>query len=129
VTIPSSLALGPCVVPETNETNNCSAASSRVQVGPDLVEAGVTSQTVIASVGATFTVSYTASNQGGGSAAASLTQYYLSPLISKSAIGARWLAGNRSVPALAPAATSSGSATVSTDKYGCGHVLSARLRR
>jgi hypothetical protein len=122
VTVPSDMATGnyyllACandtnLVAETNTTNNCSAASARIQVGPDLVESGVSSQTVIASVGATFTVWDTTSNQGGGSAAASITQYYFSPLISKYASGARLLTGSRAVPSLSAGATSNGGTSV-----------------
>jgi len=122
VTVPPDMATGmfyllACaddtnLVPETNESNNCAAASGRIPVGPDLIESGVTSQTVLTGPGATFTVGDTAVNQGGGSAATSITQYYFSPLISKTANGARLLGGNRSVPALASGTSSAGTASV-----------------
>ena len=99
------------VVPETNETNNCAASYTRIQVGPDLIESGVSSQTTLTGPGATLTVADTTRNQGAGNADISLTQYYLSPLTIK-ASNARLLTGTRSVPALAAGALSSGSASV-----------------
>ena len=122
VAVPSDMATGTfyllaCaddtnLVPETNENNNCAAASARIQVGPDLIESGVSSQTVLTGPGVTITVSDTATNQGGGNAATSLTQYYLSPLISKTANGSRLLTGNRAVPALASGTSSTGTAKI-----------------
>ena len=104
------------LVPETNENNNCGASSSKIQMGPDLVESAVSSQSLVSGAGATIAVSDTASNQGGGNAAASSTQYYLSAFTSKTA-NARLLTGNRSVPVLASGGSSTGgaSATIPQD--------------
>ena len=121
VTIPPDMAAGSyyllaCaddtnLVPETNENNNCAASSARIQVGPDLVESAVSSQTLVTGAGATIAVSDSVGNQGAGSAAASITQYYLSTLATK-ANTARLLSGSRPVPALAPGASSMGGVSV-----------------
>ena len=121
VTVPSSVAVGnyyvlACaddtnVVPESNETNNCAAAPNQVQVGPDLIESGVSTSTTMTGAGSALQVNDTATNQGAWSAATSFTQYYLSPYTTKTS-ASRLLSGNRSVPTLAAGATSSGTATV-----------------
>ena len=121
VTVPSDMAVGSyyllgCaddtnLVAETNETNNCIASSSKLQIGPDLTDSGLTASATMVGAGSGFQVSETTSNQGGGSANASFTQYYLGPYNSKTG-GARLLSGNRSIPLLAAGATSSGSVTV-----------------
>jgi len=121
VTVPSDVATGTyyllacaddtALVPESNETNNCAASSTRVQVGPDLIESGVSSSKLITTAGGSFTVNDTAINQGGGGAGASVTQYYFGPLTTKTN-SARLLIGNRAVVGLAVGASSSGSTTV-----------------
>ena len=120
VTVPSTMPAGSyyllaCaddtnLVPETSESNNCAASSTKIQVGSDLIESGVSSASTITGPGASIAVSDTATNQGGGDAGASLTQYYLGPFTTKNA--ARLLSGNRPVPALAAGNSSQGSVTV-----------------
>jgi subtilase family serine protease len=111
VTIPSSTAAGAyyllaCaddmkVVAEGNETNNCIASSSTVQIQrPDLVETSVSKPTPTAIVGDSFSVTDTAKNQGNADAVSSTTQYYLSVDKIKGT-GDILLTGTRSVPALA----------------------------
>ena len=100
------------VVPETNESNNCKASATQVTVsGPDLVETAVSDPPTTVTLGGTFSVSDTVQNIGSAAAAASTTRYYLSITTSKNA-SSILLTGNRSVPSLAPAATSSGNASV-----------------
>src|SRR5262245_12693370 len=94
-------------VVETDEENNVRSAA--LQVGPDLVVTGLNAPLAV-DIGASFTVTETTKNQGGGAAGASTTAFYLS---ADSVFGAGDIAiGNRSVPALAPNASSSGSATL-----------------
>jgi len=121
VTVPSDMAVGSyyllaCaddtnLVSETNETNNCAASATKLQVGPDLIESVVNASATLIGAGSTLQVSDTTINQGGGNSAPSLTQYYLAPYTTKSS-NARLLSGNRSVPALGPGTTSSGTLTV-----------------
>jgi len=121
VTVPSDVASGTyyllacaddtAAVPETNENNNCAASSNRMQVGPDLIESGVSSPAQIATAGGSFTVSDTVINQGGGNSGASVTQYYFGTFTTKTS-NSRLLTGNRAVLALSAGAQSSGSATV-----------------
>src|SRR2546428_7942701 len=100
------------VVPETNESNNCKASATQVTVSrPDLVETAVSDPPTTVTPGGTFSVSDTVQNIGTVTAAASTTRYYLSTTTSKSA-SSILLTGSRSVPSLAPAATSSGNASV-----------------
>jgi subtilisin family serine protease/uncharacterized membrane protein len=76
---------------------------------PDLVTAALTAPAV-AGAGQSITVSETTKNQGGGAAAGSTTRYFLS---SNSVLDAADVAlASRPVPALAPGASSSGSAVV-----------------
>jgi subtilase family serine protease len=90
---------------ETQENNNTLARA--IAVGPDL---RVSSLTVPFNVvaGATFTVNETTQNQGGGSALASTTRFYLSINCSVDASDVL-LDGSRAVPALAGGASSAGS--------------------
>jgi hypothetical protein len=116
LTIPSSAAAGTyyvlaCAddlkeVSEGNETNNCIASSSTMQVTrPDLIETSVTKPPATASVGDSFSVTDTAKNQGPADAGSSTTRYYLSADKIKSS-GDTLLTGTRSVPALVSGATS-----------------------
>jgi subtilisin family serine protease len=121
VTVPSDMAVGSfyllaCaddtnLVTETNETNNCAASTTKLQVGPDLIESAVSIFATLIGAGSTLQVSDTTTNQGGGSAAASITQYYLATYTTKSS-NSRLLSANRSVPTLAAGVSSSGMATV-----------------
>jgi hypothetical protein len=100
------------VVPETNENNNCKASATQVTVsGPDLVETAVSNPPSTVTPGGTFSITDTVQNIGNATAAASTTRYYLSTTASKTG-SSTLLTGNRSVPSLAPAATSSGNASV-----------------
>jgi hypothetical protein len=112
VTIPSGLAarayfLLACaddmkVVTESNETNNCIASTSTVQVkGPDLIETSVTNPPQIFKVGSTFAVTDTVKNQGNVDTGPSVTQYYLSGNTLKDK-GDILLIGGRYVIGLAP---------------------------
>ena len=118
VTIPAGTAAGSFyviakadgdgAVVETQEGNN--AAARLVQVGGDLVVTAVGGPSK-AAAGASITVTDTTKNSGAGSVAASVTRFYLSANALFDAADVP-LAGGRPVPALAPGATSSGSATV-----------------
>jgi subtilase family serine protease len=96
---------------ETNDTNNCTAAPTRMQVGPDLIASAVSASATLVAPGGSLTINDTAMNQGGGSAAVSTTQFYLSPFTTKNT-AARLLPGNRGVGPLPPAATSPGTTTI-----------------
>jgi subtilase family serine protease len=107
-------------VTESNETNNCLASVTKVQVtAPDLVESAVGSPPATANIGGSFTATDTVLNQGNGAAGASTTRYYLSADTVRNS-GDRVLTGTRAVPSLAPGASSSGSVTV---KIPASHAL------
>ncbi len=90
------------------ETNNV-RIPALVRVGPDLAVTSLTGPSS-ASPGATIVISDTTANQGGGSASASTTQYFLS---SNAVLdGADMLLGGRPVSAIAPGQINSGSASV-----------------
>jgi subtilase family serine protease len=93
------------VIIESQEGNN-TAVSGAVKIGNDLVVTALTVPSA-AAAGSTITVSDTTSNQGGGGAPASGTKFYLSTntLLEASDV----VLGSRSVAALAPGATNSGS--------------------
>lgn len=100
------------VITESDETNNCRASSSTIQVGrPDLAELGVSDPPTAALPGSTFSVTDTAWNRGPLAAAATTTRYYLSVDPVRDT-GDRLLPGSRAVDALGPEATSTGAATV-----------------
>jgi subtilase family serine protease len=117
VTLPSGVATGKYyllavadadnVVGETIETNNSGYLT--VQLGPDLVESALTGPASVAA-GSSFTVTDTAKNQGGGTAAPSTTRFYLSTTTTFDASDK--VLGGRSVLALGPTATHAGSATL-----------------
>jgi subtilase family serine protease len=117
VTLPQDMAVGTWyliakadgtgVVPETSENNNTSARS--IRIGADLV-ISIMSAPTSAGAGQSITVSDTTKNQGGGTAGASATSFYLS---SNGTLDASdGLIASRSVPELAAGAASSGSATM-----------------
>ena len=100
------------VVPEINENNNCKASAAQVTVsGPDLIETAVSDSPTTLTTSGTFSVTDTVHNTGSAAAAASTTRYYLSTTTSKSG-SSILLTGSRSVPSLAPAATSNGNGSV-----------------
>jgi uncharacterized repeat protein (TIGR01451 family) len=122
VTVPAGTAAGTyyllacadntSLVAELNETNNCKASSSTLQLsGPDLVETAVSFATATVAVGHTFTASDTVLNQGGAGAGASVTRYLLS-LDTVRNSGDRVLTGNRSVLAAAAGQSRPGSTTL-----------------
>ena len=92
---------GPNGLFETSETNN--TRSSRSTIGPDLIVSAI-SAPVSAHPGQTINVKPTTMNQGGGSSGvSSTTKIYLRP-----SSGPDTFLGSRTVPALAPNATSGG---------------------
>ena len=102
-----ALADGEDVVAETSETNNTYARL--ITIGTDL-RVSFLSAPLTAGAGQNISITDTTQNQGGGSADPSTTQYYLSANTLVDASDT--LLGGRSVPSLAPGASSSGSATV-----------------
>src|SRR5262249_10776605 len=93
---------------ETQEANNTLARLTLV--GPDLIVSALTGPATVAP-GGTLVITDTVKNQGGGTAGASATRFYLS---ADSALDAAdlLLADSRSVPVLAAGASSSGSTTL-----------------
>jgi subtilase family serine protease len=89
------------VVPETSETNNTRARS--LEIGADLLVSSLTVPSA-AAAGATVSVTDTTKNQGGGTASATTTAFYLS--VNASLDATDTLLGSRAVPALAPGAVS-----------------------
>jgi hypothetical protein len=78
---------------------------------PDLVETAVSNPPATIVRGQKFSVTDTTLNQGGSTAAASITRYYLS-LDTIRGPGDVRMGGKRLIPALAPGASSSGSVNV-----------------
>ena len=96
-------------VVETFENNNTRASSATMKVGPDLIVSAMTAPGSGAN-GLSITVTDTTRNQGTGASPASSTGYYLS---TNSTIGSGDVfLGSRSVDALAPGASASGSASL-----------------
>ena len=99
-------------VGETDETNNCRASTTTVEVrAPDLVETAVSNPPVTGSPGGSFSVTDTVANHGNAAADASMIRYYFSLNTTKGGSDLL-LTGNRTVPALAVGAQSMGSVTV-----------------
>src|SRR5207249_3904374 len=72
------------VVPETNESNNCKASTTKTTVsGPDLTETSVTNPPATVLDGSSFSVTDSVQNIGSAAAPASTTRYYLSTTTSK----------------------------------------------
>ena len=93
---------------ETQEANNVKASGS-IRIGPDLLVPGLTVPEASAA-GASIAIADTTANQGGGSTAASTTNFYLS---NNGALDASdVLLGSRSVSALSAGASESGTTTV-----------------
>ena len=122
VTIPNSLApgtyfLGACaddfkVVSESNETNNCRASATTIQVTkPDLMVTSLSNPPATGSPGSSFSVTDTTKNNGSGPAGASITRYRLS-LDSNITNTDPLLTGDRSVPDLLAGESSTGTVTV-----------------
>ena len=93
-------------VTETTETNNTYVRS--VRIGPDLSVSTLTASASTVAAGALVTVTDKITNDGGGSAASTVTRFYLSSNTTLDAADVV-LPASRSVPALAPAASSTGS--------------------
>jgi len=121
VTIPSATPLGTYFLlacaddlsqrAERNETNNCRASATTIQVTrPDLLETSVSAPPATVVRGTSFSVTDTVLNQGGLASGASTTRHYLSANSVKD--GNDRLVGSRSIPALAVAATSTGTVSV-----------------
>ena len=91
-------------VTELTETNN--NRSKSIKIGPDLIVSTLTAP-ISAVRGSTITITESVKNNGGGDAGASTTKLYLSTNSTWDA-GDTYL-GERTVPALAALATSSGS--------------------
>jgi subtilisin family serine protease/subtilase family serine protease len=91
------------LVHEGNEANNV-RSSATVKIGPDLIVGAVSAPSSAVS-GGTIGVSDTIKNQGGGQAAGSTTRFYWSANTSIDA--SDQVIGVRSVPPLAPGASSS----------------------
>jgi subtilase family serine protease/subtilisin family serine protease len=94
-------------VSETVETNNTTYRTLRV--GPDLLVTSLNAPAA-AGAGASFAVTDTTRNQGGGASPASSTRYYLSSNLSLDS--GDTLLGSRAVAALAPGSSDTGSATL-----------------
>jgi len=118
VTLPAGVAVGRYyliakadgddVVGETNENNNTMSRS--IAVGPDLIVSSFISPTR-AGAGEPITVTETTRNQGGGTAGASLTRFYLSRDYRLDAADTP-LGIERSVPSLVPGGSSTASTTL-----------------
>ncbi|PYM14561.1 MAG: hypothetical protein DMD81_17580 [Candidatus Rokuibacteriota bacterium] len=101
-------------VTETNETNNCLASATTVQVaaaGPDLVVTVVGNPTTPAAAGGTLKVTDTVKNQGTAAAGAFTVRYYLSVDTQKDGSDVL-LTGSRSVSSLSVGQTSNGNLNV-----------------
>jgi aqualysin 1 len=122
VTVPSSTVPGvyrvlACAddssrVTESNESNNCTASATSVNVQePDLLVTSISSPPASSAVGATFSITDTTQNASAVAATASTTRYYLSADGVKSADDAQ-ITSSRYVGSLAAGATSTGSRTI-----------------
>jgi subtilase family serine protease len=132
VTIPAATASGTYyllakadvdgLLSETQETNNLSARS--LQIGSDLIVSAVTVAAKVP-IGVGFAVTDTTLNQGGGTAAASATKFYLSTNATLDASDVL-LAGIHAVPALSGGTGHSANTTVtipSTVPAGSYYIL------
>jgi len=117
VTLPGGLAVGIYYllaqadgdqgVAESQETNNTALTS--IRIGPDLLVSTLSAPGPVAA-GGTLSVSDTTRNQGGDTAAASTTRFYLSTNTVLDAADVQL--GSRAVPALAAGASSAGTTAV-----------------
>jgi subtilase family serine protease len=95
-------------IPELVETNNCKASQTTIIVGwPDIVMTALANPPALAAPAGKFPVSDAVVNQGQITANSTSTAYYLSTDPVKDAADIL-LSGTRSVPVLAPGASSSG---------------------
>jgi subtilase family serine protease len=117
VTIPAGTATGTytvfaradsgAIISETYENNNTS--SSTLKVGPDLSVSSLAAP-IGASAGASFSVTETTRNAGGGAAGASTTRYLLS--VNGLPDAGDIVLGSRPVPALGPGTTDTATVTL-----------------
>jgi subtilase family serine protease len=124
-TIPASTADGayfliakadaPGVVAESNETNNTRTIT--IRIGPDLAVTAATAPARVAA-GSSIDVTETTQNIGTGNAGASATGFYLSTNTLLDASDVRF--GTRTVPALAPGASSARTTTVTLPAVSAG---------
>ena len=91
------------VLTESSTTNNCAASAIVTIGGADLVENAVSIAGGTLTAGGTMLVNDTATNQGGGSAAATVTRFYINTSASKTG---GTLLGSRAVGPLAAGASS-----------------------
>ena len=99
-------------VTESDETNNCVASATTVQVGrPDLVETLVSNPPATATVGTVFAVTDTVQNQGPVAASGTTTRYYLS-IDGVKNTGDVLLTGSRGVGTLNGGVSSTGTVNV-----------------
>jgi tartrate-resistant acid phosphatase type 5 len=137
VTIPTTSPLGPfyllacaddrLAVRESNETNNCTASGTTIQIAlPDLAMSAVSNPPNYTWPGKVFPITTTVVNQGASGAPVSTTRHYLSANASKDA-GDIVLAETRVIGELTPAQTSLGTTTVSipTDTVFANYTLLA----
>src|SRR5204863_678388 len=74
------------VVPETNESNNCKASTTKTTVsGPDLIETGVSNPPATVPPGGSLSRTDTLLNSSNVETASAASRYYLSTTTSKSA--------------------------------------------
>src|SRR5262249_38501586 len=96
---------------DVTSANNTATDPTTIDRSPDLVETSVSNPPSATAPGASFTVTDRVQNQGGATAAASKTRYYLSLNTIRDA-GDTLLTGSRSIPSLIANAGSTGSVTV-----------------
>ena len=112
VTVPLQTPIGIYYLLACANDISCISSTKPTQLtAPDLVETSVSDPPASASAGDSFPVTDTVKNQGNRSAAASVTQYYLSTTSFKDD-SPILLIGKRSIPSLAPGKTSPGTVTV-----------------
>ena len=98
------------IVTEMDNSNNCRASATAVQVTrPDLMITAVSNPPPTVARGGRFAITDTVKNNGVVSSASSATRYYLSPDGAKGS-GDTLLIGTRGVPVLGAGASSSGAA-------------------
>jgi hypothetical protein len=97
-------------VAEHDEDNNCAASAAAVSVqAPDLAATAVSDPPAVAAPGDRLRITDSIQNRGSATAKASRVRYYLSRNAAWSS-EATMLGGTRTVPALGPGATSTGTA-------------------
>ena len=137
VTVPNNTVLGiyyllACAddltsVSESDETNNCLASATTVEVArADLIETGLSEPPTATTPGGAFSVSETVVNQDATAAGTSTTRYYFS---TNGTAKTKRLTGTRSVPSLGPGGTSPGTGSPDCpEQHGAGDVLPVGVR-